>query len=236
MLDNLMSDLKISIKELFHIRRIGYEHIKEWLLHKHYAKAIPAVSFSFGLFDKENILNGVCCYGSPANNHNNHLGNFRVLELVRLVVNDGLPKNTLSFFVKETYQFLEKPFVLLSYADQGKNHHGYIYQALNWIYTGLGGGVDFYRDENGNEIHSRVMSDHRKKWPELSRDEIAKKLKWEKVKGTYKHRYFYFLGNKSEKKEMLSILKSKYGVLSYPKGDNIRYDSSYSPIIQTNLF
>jgi hypothetical protein len=121
---------------------------------------------------------------------------------------------------------------LISYADAGKNHHGYIYQATNWIYTGLGGGVDFYRDETGKEIHSRIMSDLRKKTPEKNRDEIAKDLKWDKIKGTYKHRYFMFLGDKKDKAKMLLELEKKYKIEPYPKGDNIRYDSG-KDIVQT---
>lgn len=225
-----------SIKDLFKISPVGYSEIKEWLLFKHYAKAIPQVVHSYGLFDLQNKLQGICCYGSPANNHNNTLGQFKVLELVRLVINEGHPKNTLSFFISQTFELLDKPLVVLSYADQGKNHCGYIYQATNWLYTGLGGGVDFYRDKEGNEIHSRIMSDYRIKWPELNRDEIAKKLEWEKIKGTFKHRYFYFLGSKTDKKSMMKSLLEKYKIVPYPKEENKRYDASYTPTVQTRLF
>lgn len=27
--------------------------------------------------------------------------------------------------------------ILVSYADSAQGHHGYIYQATNWIYTGI---------------------------------------------------------------------------------------------------
>ena len=59
-----------------------------------------------------------------------------VYELNRLVVNDGLPKNSLSYFVSRVLQLLPQT-ILVSYADTSQNHHGYIYQATNWIYTGL---------------------------------------------------------------------------------------------------
>ena len=49
-----------------------------------------------------------------------------------------------------------------------------------------------------------------------------------------KHRYFYFLGTRKQRKEMRDSLS--YAVESYPKGDNKRYDSSYSPSIQGILF
>lgn len=226
----------MSIKEDYSVSTINRESAKDWLLYKHYAKTIPQVQHYFGLFNKANVLEGVCAYGSPANNHNNNLGEYKVLELVRLVVNDGLPKNTLSFFVSATFDLLEKPLVLISYADQGKNHCGYIYQATNWMYTGLGGGVDFYRDKSGKEIHSRIMSDYRLKWPELSRDQIAEKLEWIKVKGTFKHRYFYFLADKKTKKHMLTLLKEKYTISEYPKEVNVRYDSSHEVESVSKLF
>ena len=212
------------------------EHYRDWLLNKHYAHTLPSVISAFGLYDNEKILQGVCCYGTPANNHNNTLGSYRCIELVRLVVNENLPKNTLSFFVTQSFKFLEQPLVIISYADEGKNHHGYIYQATNWIYTGKGGGVDFYKDKTGKEIHSRIMSDYRLKWPEKSRQQIAKELGWEQIEGTYKHRYYYFLGNKKEKKLMMTFLLEKYKIEPYPKGDNVRYDASYKPLVNLKLF
>ena len=49
-----------------------------------------------------------------------------------------------------------------------------------------------------------------------------------------KHRYFYFLGQKKQKKEMLKNLV--YDIEPYPKGHNKRYDSTYRPSTQTVLF
>lgn len=218
------------------IKSIPRDQTLDWLLNKHYAHCVPGIMYSFGLYDDSMTLQGVCCYGTPANNHNNELGSFKCIELVRLVINEGLKKNSLSFFVSETFRLLPNPLVLISYADQGKNHHGYIYQATNWIYTGLGGGVDFYRDKDGREIHSRIMSDLRLKEPSKTRAEIQKDKGWELVKGTYKHRYFYFIGNRKQKKEMMKALLEKYKFEAYPKGDNTRYDASYKPTINGVLF
>ena len=223
----------MNIKEKYRVVPITREYFKEWLLHKHYAKVIPNVMKAYGLVDNENILQGVCCYGTPANNHNNAMGDFKQIELVRLVVNDGLEKNTLSYLVSQSLGMLSRPLSLISYADQGKNHHGYIYQATNWIYTGLGGGVDYYRDKTGKNIHSRIMSDHRLKRPSETRAQIAESLGWEKIKGEYKHRYFYFLGSPKEKRVWLKTLLAKYKQLPYPKGDNQRYDASYK--IETKI-
>lgn len=227
-----------SVKDLYTVNRIGFDDVLDWVKHKHYARNVPPMNRTdlFGLFDRQNIMVGVCCYGSPANNNNVELGGFKMIELVRLVVNEGLPKNTLSYFVAQTFPFLDKPRILVSYADTGRSHHGYIYQALNWIYTGFGGGVDYYIDNNGQERHSRVMSDMRLVTPELTRDQICQKLGWKKVKGTYKHRYFYFVGDKAQRKEMQKVVLEKYPQKPYPKGENQRYDASYEPTVQLRLF
>jgi len=49
-----------------------------------------------------------------------------------------------------------------------------------------------------------------------------------------KHRYFYLLGNKKQKKEMKERLV--YNIKPYPKGNNKRYDASYKPSTQQQLF
>jgi len=48
-----------------------------------------------------------------------------------------------------------------------------------------------------------------------------------------KHRYFYFIGNKRDKKKMMAELP--YESQPYPKGDNKRYDASYQPTTQIKL-
>ncbi len=219
----------------FKVSSIEKKLTHEWLLYKHYAKSIPATMYSFGLFENKELC-GVCCYGTPANNHNNMLGRFKMIELTRLCVNEGLKKNALSHFISKTFSLLPKNLSLISYADQGQNHCGYIYQATNWLYTGLGGGVDYYLNAEGKMIHSRIMSDYRLKMPNLNRDEIANFLKWKKMKGTYKHRYFYFIGSRKNKKEWLRELKLKYKILKYPKEENINYDASYKTTIQQEMF
>lgn len=222
-------------KKEFFVSIIEKKETYPWLLRKHYARTIPNIMFAFGLY-KNHILKGVCCFGTPANNHNNQIGKYKMIELVRLCVDEGLPKNCLSFFVSKCLGCLKKPLAIISYADKGKNHNGYIYQATNWIYTGVGGGVDFYIDKEQNEIHSRIMSDYRLKMPNLSRREIAKKLEWRLEKGTFKHRYFYFLGDKNQIQEMKYELFEKYKQHPYPKGENKRYDSGKEIETQISLF
>jgi len=193
-------------------------------LKKHYAKRIPSISFCFGLYSDK--LEGVCSFGYPPNyNYNNGKCVFNeyqclTLELNRLVVNDGLPKNSLSFFVSQCLKMLPKPSCIVSYADQNQGHNGYIYQATNWIYTGISTPKHQYIFEDGTKFDIRRGIDKKGK--------LIDKIP---MKPT--HRYIYFIGSNNDIKNMKKHFKLKS--LPYPKGDNKRYDASYQPTIQTKL-
>ena len=99
----------------------------EWFLHKHYAKRIPPIFQVFGLYI-DNELSGVCSFGKPMSHTLikgalNGMYEDCFLELNRLVVNDGLPPNTLSFFVSQCLKKLSSPCVVVSYADTSQHHH-----------------------------------------------------------------------------------------------------------------
>lgn len=220
----------------FNIRSIDSFQCKDWLLHKHYAKRIPAIEYSFGLFDIENILIGVCTFGPPPRVMNDGEAIFKTLriktiELNRLCVNNNLPKNTLSYFVSSILKLLPKPICIVSYADFTFGHNGYIYQATNWIYTGLNQIHERQIFYNGKEVHPRTACS-------MGYTNITEWAKKDKnvTLGDYtqKHRYFQFLGSKTSKQKMISDLI--YEIKSYPKGDNKRYNSEYIPQVQGQLF
>ena len=205
------------------IKSIDYQDCKEWFLKKHYAKRIPSVSFCFGLYSDK--LEGICSFGSPPSRalcigvcgvENAH----KVFELNRLIVNEGLPKNTLSFFVAECLRLLPKDLIIVSYADTSQNHHGYIYQATNWLYTGLSAKRTERYDINNPNLHNKNATE-------------GKKVKLGVRERPQKHRYIYFIGSKTQVQKLRKALK--YELKSYPKGDNKRYDASYLPTIQTKL-
>lgn len=49
--------------------------------------------------------------------------------------------------------------LVVSFADPAQGHHGGIYQAGGWIYTGRSAKVSFYRTKTGRMLHSRVVSE-----------------------------------------------------------------------------
>lgn len=194
---------------MINIKRIENKESLDFILNKHYAQRKPSISYAFGLFI-EGKLNGVLTIGKPASNAlcEGVLGKEykeKVYELNRLVINENLPKNTLSFFVGKALKMLkDEDLILISYADEAMNHHGYIYQATNWIYTGKTKDRTDKYTPNGK--HSRHYTDEYKH---------LRKYR------SSKYRYVYFTNRKKAKK-YIKILK--YPIIpEYPKGDNQRY-------------
>jgi hypothetical protein len=189
----------------FEVRKIEYKDTKSFILHKHYAQRMPSVSYSYGLFKKEK-LEGVLTIGKPASHAlcKGILGeaySSRVYELNRLITNDGLEKNALSYFVSQVLKDLkEEDLVIISYADSGMGHNGYIYQATNFIYTGrTKERTDKYTPANKHSRHYGNEHNH------------LRKLR------TSKHRYVYF----TKSKELVE--KMNYPILPYPKEPNRKY-------------
>lgn len=232
-----------SIKDKYTVKSIDKIQCKEWLMKKHYAKRIPSISYSFGLFDTENVLVGCCTFGQPPSDQiqmccgESYRNN--TIELNRLIKNDGLEKNVQSFFVARCFEFLPKPMIVISYSDPNYGHNGYTYQSLNFLYTGKGGETKEFIFK-GKRYNSRHIKDYwfaANKLPfdtSLTIDKNFLNAGGQVIKVQMKNRYVYFLGDKRQIKDMK--VKLTYPVLPYPKGENKRYDASYSPTIQKQLF
>lgn len=236
----------MSVKDRYRVISVNTSVVKEWFLKKHYAKRIPSISFCFALLNQDDLTVGACSFGRPIAHalvQNAFQGEYQddFLELNRLITNDDLDKNACSFFVSQCLNQLPKPKVIVSYADTSQNHNGYIYQATNWIYTGLSAEFMDYMVKGYEHLHSASILDmvgRSDKDGHLNKVELLKKKFGEdnvyQIERPRKHRYFYLLGNKKDKKNMLA--KLKYNIEDYPKGENKNYDASYTPIIQTQLF
>jgi len=201
---------------------ITYKEAIKFLLPRHYSGRKPSISYSFGYYE-EDVLKAVCTFGKPASNSLcvgvcGKQYSSSVYELNRLCVNDGLPKNTLSFFVSKVLKKLPS-LIIVSYADKGQNHNGYIYQATNWIYTGASKERTDIGSEDGT--HSRHY------------DKNIDYKKNRKFRSS-KHRYVNFTGSKKQRKNFFKSLK--YKIYNYPKGKNKRYDATYTPNTQGRFF
>lgn len=183
----------------------------------HYLRRSASAMFTFGLFDGMDLI-GVAIYGKPAS-PSLCVGvcgpeeSQRVVELTRLWIEDATPKNTESFFIGQTLRLLPLEFdIVVSYAEIGAGHSGIIYQATNWIYTGLSDAhVEWRLDGQANK-HSRHLFD------EHGGIDGAKAYYGERLQRHErgrKHRYIMFRGTKARKKALRA--KLRYQVEPYPK-------------------
>ena len=227
----------MSIKDKYIVQSIKTSETREWLLYKHYLKRIPPVSYSFGLYNNNNLV-GVCTFGVPASASlcmgvcGEQYKNI-VFELNRLCTEEDIDKNSLSYFVSNCLKMIKKPSIIVSYADTSVGHHGYIYQSTNWLYTGLSAKRTDAKiiGEEDNNKHSRHLFD---KYGTINqiKEHHPDKIIW--IDRPQKHRYIYFIGSKKEKKVLKKALN--YKIQPYPKGDNKRYDASYKPSTQLTIF
>lgn len=197
-------------------RAISTKDSHYFLLNIHYARRIPSISYAYGLFDNNQLV-GVVCYGTPASSTlcRGICGDEWqkcVLELNRLVLANNKP-NEASRLVAASFKLLPTPRIIVSFADTAQNHQGIVYQATNFIYTGLS---TKFRDP---KVKGLEHQHHATYGRGLSNQQIIEKYGAENVyfvDRSRKHRYVTFIGTKTEKKAMRSALR--YKELPYPKG------------------
>lgn len=191
----------------YKLKELKYDEALAFIMPKHYAGRIPTISKAFGWFDKEKLV-AVCTFGKPATpfictgicgkEYSSNV--FELNRLVRIEEFDG----QLSEFVGACLRELcNLDWIIVSYSDTGMNHHGYIYQACNFIYTGC----TKQRTDKYNGKHARHGTDNK---------DGIRSIR------TAKHRYIYFC---TKNKRLKRIWKSslKYPICLYPKGDNNNY-------------
>lgn len=199
----------------YRIEQIEKRDTYWFMLNLHYAKRIPSISFAYGLI-KDGDLVGVVTYGTPPSSTlcRGICGDEYqkdVVELNRLVLkNNG--KNEASRLVGGSMKLLPTPKIVVSFADSAQDHYGYVYQATNFLYTGLSAKfVDPCVKGLEHQHHATYAHG-------LSNKEVVEKYGSENVyfiERSRKHRYIKFLGNKREIKTMMGSLK--YTVFPYPK-------------------
>ena len=191
----------------------------------HYSGTTPTIMYSFGLF-QENELIGVCTFGKGANRNMMkpiEAQGWNFLELTRLALKYNR-KNEASRLVAKSLELLPKSTLVVSYADRYWNHSGKIYQATNWLYTGIGAiGYTLYLDGEKTHIKSLWEGSGSNKF-EVMKRKYGDRLQAEESPG--KHRYFFPLGrNKKEKKQMKKWIDEQFGIKDFPKEESERYDA-----------
>jgi len=232
-----------------YLKPINKNVAKEMIIKNHYSHRWTMCNTALGIFKRgienkffENIsddeLLGTIVYGNPVGRHviksiSSELKSGQVFELTRLWIKDGTPKNTESWFIAQSFDWLRKNKpnikVLISYADPGAGHKGTIYQATNWLYQYIdstGDGLDYQYSliepsEQTKWLHPRTIGARLggSRDPKYVEEKLQRPF-WKKSMKRRKFRYLYILANKKEKREILRTLK--HPIQPYPKTiDNI---------------
>ncbi len=198
-----------------------------WLLTRHYAHRLCPISFAFGAYRGAELI-GVVTYGTPASAplRSGICGPEwadKVLELNRLCCENS--KNVASTLVGRSLRLLPKPSVIVSYADTEQGHVGYIYQATNFIYTGLSAKRTDWKIKGREHLHGATIADESR-----GHENRAEWMRAKYGEDFYlkdrprKHRYVFACGSRKQRTAIVAALR--YPVEDYPKGDSRKSDFS----------
>jgi hypothetical protein len=143
--------------------RCEIKHVRAFIEEHHYSKNVNGldVRYCFCLTYNNSLVGGMI-YGRLAmrNAYKKYAREEEdVIELRRLCCIDDTPKNTESFFIAKSIQYLTKRTTLkriVSYADPTFGHEGTIYKASNFQYQGdtAKGKVILYK---GKRYHDKAV-------------------------------------------------------------------------------
>lgn len=206
------------MKTRYEVREVGRSECERFVIGIHYAKRWPSISFSYGLFEGDDLV-GVVTYGTPpsaplrsglagAENAS------RVIELNRLCLLNNKP-NEASFLVSRSLKMLPCGLIVISFADQEQNHKGFVYQACNFSYHGLSAKRTDWKVKGMEHLHGQTIADEFR-GSKCRVDEMRKKYGEDFYLSprSRKHRYIYVTGGKRFSKLRDSI---KYKTQEYPK-------------------
>jgi hypothetical protein len=207
----------MGMREDYSVESISYRDAMEIVVAKHYLHRKCPVSHSYGLIDRSTgEVVGVVTYGvSPSSTLLKGICGpdeaKNVYELNRLWVDDKVAKNGESYLVANSMKYLDREIVV-SFADTSQGHVGIIYQAANFLYTGLS---SKFRDP---KVKGKENQHHATYANGLTNAQVIEKFGEENVyfvDRPRKHRYIYFNCSKTKRKEL--VKKLRYKVIEYPK-------------------
>lgn len=207
---NMTMNMSVTTNNLNDMREIDHKTAWNFLQPRHYAGRKPSISVAFGWF-VDGILQAVVTFGKPASpslckgicgeefSHN-------VYELNRMCRAQDFHEPLSKFVAWCLRQLKQRDWIIVSYSDTQMNHHGYVYQACNFLYTGCTKQrTDKYA---GDGKHSRHYDRDAK--------EEYRQIRYSK------HRYVFWCTN-SKRIKKLWEKSLRYPIMSYPKGDNSNY-------------
>lgn len=181
----------------------------------HYSRTAGSAMYRWGLWHGADLL-GAVAYNLPTRDVCASVFGeeqvARVWHMGRLVLHDWAPRNSESRLIAGSLREIERVrpdiWAVVTYAAIDAGHLGYVYQATNAIYTGIGGDTTYFTDQKGRRRSTYLSQQH-------VSESRARSMGWTKHKGAGKHRYVYVLGNRAERRQRRELLRFKQ--LPYPK-------------------
>jgi hypothetical protein len=195
-----------------------------FLIDIHYAARTPSISKAFGVFYGDE-LEGVVTYGTPASSTlrvglaGAELAS-NVLELNRLCLRANY-KNDASWLVSHSLKMLGGNFIVVSFSDTSQDHVGTVYQASNFLYTGLSAKRTDWVVKGKEHLHGQTVADEFRGKPNranLMREKYGDDFRLSPR--SRKHRYVRIVGSRGFIRIAMSSLK--YNLQPYPKKEKTK--------------
>lgn len=183
--------------------------VKHW----HYSRSMPTPPVvKVGVWEGGSFI-GAVLFSRGAASHLGApygLGTTEVCELTRVAL--GPHRAPVSRVVAIAIKLLRRLSpglrLIVSFADPNHNHVGAIYQAGNWIYSGLTEAGYKYRDQSGRVWHSRQVTTSGLSAQYGQMRKTARRSACQKIKELPKHRYLMPLDD--EMRARLAALSRPY--------------------------
>ena len=192
-------------EEHYEVRPLAQNVAKEYITNHHYTHGCHnAPGPCYGLYEDDRLI-GALLYANPCTDavRKSVWGpemKESVIELHRLYIEDGTPRNTESWFIMQCQKRLheDRPEIkgVLSFADSTEGHVGTIYKATNFHFVGKTSPTYFYVDETGRLRHPHQNSKNVTK-------KQAEQLGWKRVRRQAKFRYLQILADDRRERRML---------------------------------
>lgn len=208
-----------SIPRDYSVRPIPMRLAHRLAIERHYLHRAGPWSKAFGMFGANGMLYGFITYGTPSSaplrsaiagpEHS-----LNVVELTRLWIDDRVAKNGASYLIGQTIRECGKEIVV-SFAEPEQGHVGTVYQATNWLYTGL---------STRRTNWSVVGEDHRhgQTWGDTyTADELRANFgeRFVSLPRPRKHRYVYLNAKGARRRQLRAALR--YPVQPYPSSSGV---------------
>jgi hypothetical protein len=216
------------------VREITYDEAKNVILANEWLGNLGTTEWAYGLFFGK-YLAGVACFGSTAGTNvaSSICGaehRHKVTTLCRGACVHWAHPHSASFLVSAACREMTTKgcHVVIAYSDPEAGEVGTVYQACNFLYCGQTSPTEKFRRPDGKIYDSKQVSnlrrDHRRGTSKYLRSRAEQKklmLKQgcEFFKGTPKHRYVGFYGDRRIKRMLGAALK--WPVLPYPKRSTV---------------